>query len=519
MATVVQLDESQFDDHNVSTLSATLLNSTSPSSPASSRVQMRNIVCEYVDEVVALLEHLYEFDDASLPYIYPQAVRDTLDGVVSWMDTEDPPEMEIRHALERLEDEMATCGVALYLEVQAKETRKRYRTTLDAFVEWLHATQHKTGADQPLTEAERVIMTDLAEVERRWANRAETAIAPRREFVERIVTLQQLRNDDIEVRRSNEMLAAIELNDGTVDRRRRLYEHVARRAAMLRATPKDNLSLKQRRDCKTIATSVMGWIDEHRDDPNCIDELADQLHRVCETAQETSAAADIVARRNEVLELLDFLRSSLMCPPICDALGPDRTEALGFVVGKSEAWLEEHSNPTIQTLEKFIESLRLAASKYGLSPPTLDDPVPPPPGSSDLPARTASNSATPVKGSSGDIGGPTPHQVADKIRSEADFVEKVLVMNIACVLLEELQILRVACAAGDAAAFIARRIAPLQLEVEDVLHDPMAMKDGAAPLLGRYRSLLVAVKHDAPRVQVPPSCWAHVLPFENVELE
>ncbi|CUF34164.1 Hypothetical protein, putative [Bodo saltans] len=508
------LDESCFDDTNVSLLSTTLLSTTSPSSPASNKIIMRNVIHEYIDEVVALLEHLYEFTDPGLPYIYPQAVRDTMDGVISWMNEEDHPEISLRLALERLEEEMASCGVALYLELQTKEARKNYRIALENFTEWLHQKQHKTGSDQPLTEAERFIMTDYAEVERRWASRADTAVAPRREFAERIRTIQQLRNDEAEGKLQDDMLAALSLNDGLAARRRRLYEHVGRRAAMLRSTPKDNLSLKQRRDCKSISTGVMVWIDEHRDDPTTLDELADQLQRVCETSQETSAAADIVARRNEVLEMLDFLRSSLMCPPICDALGPDRTEALSFIVGKSESWLEEHSNPTIQTLEKFVESLRLSASKYGLSPPTIDAPVPLPPGS-DLSGGATDDSTT-----KSSVGGPTPHQTASKIRdASAVYAEQVLAMNIACVLLEELQVLRVACAAGDAAAFIARRIAPLQLEVEDVLNDPMAMKDGAAPLLRRYKLLLQAVRTDAAKVQVPPSCWAHVLPFETVELE
>jgi hypothetical protein len=505
------LDESSFDETNVSLLSTTLLSATSPLSPASNKIIMRNVIHEYIDEVVALLEHLYEFKDPGLPYIYPQAVRDTLDGVIAWMNEEDQPEIALRLALERLEEEMASCGVALYLELQTKEARKNYRIALENFTEWLHQKQHKTGADQPLTDAERFVMTDFVEVERRWASRADTALAPRREFAERIRTIQQLRNDEAESKLQDDMLAALSLNDGLAARRRRLYEHVGRRAAMLRSTPKDNLSLKQRRDCKTIASAVMLWIDEHRDDPATIDELADQLQRVCETSQETSAAADIVARRNEVMEMLDFLRSSLMCPPICEALGADRAEALSFIVGKSEGWLEDHPNPTIQTLEKFVESLRLAASKYGLSPPTVDAPVPLPPGS-ELTTETAVTSAG--------VGGPTPHQTAATIRNaSAVYAEQVLVMNIACVLLEELQVLRVACAAGDASAFIARRIAPIQLEVEDVLHDPMAMKDGAAPLLRRYKVLLQSVRVEAAKVQVPPSCWAHVLPFETVELE
>lgn len=504
------LDESNFDDTNISLLSTTLLSTTSPSSPASNKIIMRNVIHEYIDEVVALLEHLYEFTDPGLPYIYPQAVKDTMDGVVKWMNEEDQPEMALRVALGQLEDEMAACGVALYLELQTKEARKKYRLVLETFTNWLTQSKHKTGTDQPLTESERFIMTDYVDVETRWASRPEVAVAPRREFVERIRTIQQLRNDEAEEKLQDEMLAALALNDGQTARRRRLYEHVGRRAAMLRSTPKDNLSLKQRRDCKSISTGVMTWIDEHRDDPETIDELADQLQRVCETSQETSAAADIVARRNEVLEMLDFLRSSLMCPPICDALGADRTEALAFIVGKSESWLEEHSNPTIQTLEKFVESLRLSASKYGLSPPTIDAPVAHPPGS-DIAVDAYVNNL---------VGGPTPHQTAAKIRdASAVHAEQVLVMNIACVLMEELQVLRVACAAGDASAFIARRIAPLQLEVEDVLNDPLAMKDGAAPLLRRYKLLLQAVRQEATKVQVPPSCWAHVLPFENVELD
>lgn len=501
-----RLDETSASSHHQ--MSSSLLNTTqdllSPTSPASSLVAARNRLFAYMDEVRSMLNRAHEYENRGLPEVYRVAVEDTLDGVVRYVDQDEPTEVDLSVTLERLQEEMTACGVTMYLEMMLKDARTMYQEQLESFLSWLNTTRHKSGSDQPLTEAQRTIMTDFAELERRWAEREDSICAPRRDFAERAQMIRELRNDDIERRETDERIAAVLDNSvdarGLMARRKQLFKHVGNRAAMLRATPKENLSMKQRRDCKHIATSVMAWIDENYLEGS-IEDLADQLQRVCETTQETAAAADIVARRNELTELLDFIRSSITVHrEVIDTLGPDRCEALAFMVSKAEHWLETHSQPSIQTLEKFVESLRLGASKYGLSPPTMDGPVAPPPrhgASASEATRQVSSSGAPPRAAPG---------------------ETLYVVNVACTIAEELAALRVACVSAGAAAFIARRIAPLQLEVQGLLDDPLALSDGAGALLGRYKSVLCAVKTEAPLVEMPASCWTRVMPFDDVEL-
>lgn len=525
-------------------------NSTSPSSPHSAKIAVRNQLLAAVDIVRSLLHQLRvgAVDHlAGLPPLSPHLIEECLDGVVEWIENtetyETISELDIRDAIVKLDDEMNSCGVTLYLEALTRIAREEYKVVLQDFCNWLQTTQHKTGNDQPLNEPERAIMTDFAEVEIRWADNEANIIASRQELEDRTLAMKEMRNTYAEELAQNESVRGIRenLSDGSVARRRQLFKHVANRAAMLRHVPKEHLSSRQRRDSRDTANAVMHWIDENKFEEGLLEELADHLQRVCETARVVSAAADNVARKNELDQLLSFIRSCITArPEIMESLGEDALQGLAFVVGKSEHWLEEHPNPSIAALEKFIEGLRLACRKYGLSCPAAEDAVVPPPsvvvGTSTktvehekkaedvVDNKTEAGAQQQAAPSSDRITGQNTHAVPEPTAEErAAAVAKVvvakdplLITHVACTILEELFVLRVACKAAGASSFIARHISPLQVEVEHVLQDELALVDGAAALLRRYRAVLKAAS-DA-KLRVPSSCWTHVLPFDDVEL-
>jgi hypothetical protein len=256
---------------------------------------------------------------------------------------------------------------------------------------------------------------------------------------------------------------------------------------MLRHVPRDNLSVRQLRDIKDIVRQVLDFIDEH--DECTPEELFAQLSRVKKTAMSVSAAADLINRRNELDEIMAYARSSIsLRPEVMESLGEDNIEGIGFLLEKTQSWLEDHPNPTIMTLERFIESLRLSLSRYGLC--CVVDP------------RSA---PTPGKGEA-------PLAMSPASRS------KLLAIDIACAIMEQLQVLRVACVAAGAQAFVGRRIAPLQVEVADLLSDESTHRDGAADLMRQYKALLKAVMPEV-GIRPPSSCWMQVLQLEEPEAE
>lgn len=357
-------------------------------------------------------------------------------------------------------------------------------------------------------------MTDFAAIELLWANNEAHITCSRQEFLERTLALSELRNEHAEKLARNTSVLGIRsaLSDGSECRRRQLFKHVANRAAMLRRVPKEHLSSRQRRDSRDTANAVMAWIDENAVG-GTIEDLAEHLQRVCETALVVSAAADTVARRNELSELLAFIESCITVRrEIMESLGADSLQGLAFVVGKSKFWLEEHPNPTIAALEKFIEGLRLACQRYGLSCPAVDEPVLPPSGAVADPSPSCNRVVNTNK--TDELQQKAASEVAAKVIIAHD---PLLITHVACAILEELLVLRVACRTASATSFIARHIAPLQVEVEHVLSDELALQDGAAALLKRYKAVLHAAATEA-NLRVPSSCWTRVLPFDEVEL-
>ena len=473
-------------------------------SPQSRKVRARNEIAEYVTDIRTLLHEVQtarpgSSDDLAqrhgLPPLAISAIDDVLLGVEEYIEgvLDDATENAERLAdvLEQLRCEMDACGVSLYTEVSAAEARKRYLVALGELDDWLNRTRWKTGSEQPLTEFERSVIDDLVAMEKEWAGREDHITAPWKEFTARTRALVDVRNADAERRQSNDLLAAIrdQMGDGLVQRRKQLVKHIANRATALRHTPKENLSVRQRRDARDVATKTLEWLDTNGDSASA-EELFSQLSRVNQTAMTVTAAADIVNRRNELENLMMEIRSSITTKTeIMESLGEDNIEGLSFVLDKAQAWLEDHVNPGIQTLERFVESLRLSAYRYGLSCVVN-------PSSAPSPAKESAN---------------------DTHMSPASRA-KLLAIDVACAMIEQLQILRVSCVAAGAQSFIASRIAPLQVEVADVLADRNAQRDGAAQLLREYKALLKAVQPEV-GIRVPSSCWTQVLQLDEPELD
>jgi hypothetical protein len=471
-------------------------------SPQSMKVRARNELVEYIVSVRSLMHDVQTLRPGSeddfatnngLPPLAMSAVDDVLLGVEEYiaMAAEEATENaeRISEVFAQLRIEMDACGVSLYMEVRAADARKKYLAALTSLDAWLASTRWKTGTEQPLPdEFERNLMDDVVAVEKEWAQREDSISAPAVEFTSRTRALLELRNAEYERRQKDELIAGIRdsLGDGLVQRRKQLMKHVANRATMLRHTPKDNLSVRQRRDLKDVATQVLDWLDSH--DSCSAEELFAQLCRVNKTAMTVSAAADIVNRRNELEQLIAEIRSSITCKPdVMDSLGEDNIEGIAFVLDKTQAWLEEHPNPTIMTLERFIDSLRMSVYRYGLSC-VVDPSSAPSPAKGEAPAMSPASRA------------------------------KLLAIDVACAMIEQLQVLRVACASAGAQSFIARRIAPLQVEVADVLADRSTHRDGAAELLRQYKAVVKAVVPEV-GIRAPSSCWTQVLQLVEPESE
>ena len=491
--------------NNSATLGATsssvLAGDKSPSSPASARQFARNVLSGYIDEVRSFVRRLHELDPIaleSIPKFEPVAVEECLDSADALMQREeDAGEQVYKDILDALVGEMDAAGVTLGLEILTKDARDAYLRHLLDFVKWISESKFKTGADQPLTEFERFVMEDFAAEEKLWVERADHITASRREFEEKLTAIRELRNAGKEERQRNEQLAGIldTLDDGTAARRKQMFRHVARRAAALRHLPKDNLSSRQRKQCRTIASSVLDWIDAHYDD-GTIEELASQLSRVTESSLSASAASDFIARRNEVGRILDYMKMCLThYKEVRESLGEDSVEGLWFIIQKVEFWLAENASPSLNTLEKLVESLRLASSRYGLPIPPTDAPVPSPTAHEGVNGGEVFKTGT----------------VAPEASRQA-----IQLVDVACIIIEELQVLRVACVSGGASAFVARRVAPLQYEVNSLLEEGSEITDGAGPLLRRYKELLMLVPRET-GVRVPASCWAHVLELDECE--
>lgn len=232
------------------------------------------------------------------------------------------------------------------------------------------------------------------------------------------------------------------------------------------------------------------------------EEIADQLSRVLLAFKETGEGADVIARRNELTAITDYIRSALVNPTISATID---TEELKRILEDLKEWEEENPDgASAAGYVQIIDTLRASASKCGLS--VLAD--------YDSPEYSAAlTTKTPMAGVAPDTENDSRAHSARPAssvtllrqftaqmktkkakRSEAPILDAIYNC---CDVIEALQQLRVHVRAkgrsGASFAFIAERIEPLQRELDSILEElegaGVAKEDGSAQ--GERNALVV----------------------------
>ena len=358
---------------------------------AARTVQTVELSNALVNEIQSIRDFLRNYHDDSncttnkdtvsslLPPIALSAADDMLCSVLRWLEgvkgSGDATPEEIQEARRLLHDEMIACGLSLHLEVATLKSRRLFLSSLAELRDWLSATRWKTGPQQPLSEAARFIISDFCETQLEWASHEEHIASDLSEFDKRLKSIRCMRNEEDEQRTwrlmdsSDPALLLVQRHTNESALTVEMVQHVMNRAITLRNTPPAALSIRQRRQAAATAQGVLDWMDTttNKSSDDRVQEVADQLTKVLETSRDVSAAADLVARRNEFERVVSLITSSLENPHVECSIGCSGVEGLRYILTKVKAWMDSTPKPTVTAYDTFIESLYFASSRLGLS--------------------------------------------------------------------------------------------------------------------------------------------------------